>query len=614
MPTAQRLACCEAALGERDAVLQLAACHALLDRRGLYRPDLVLDHHADLLPEAQREVAARADEFLRLARERIVSGRDGKRLAAYRLVATFGDLASCELLALGVGDVLPEVVDTVLHGLLRRHRELAAAWQAAIAQGTATTVNALGAQQTIAWQSLATVLRGFPSHQRTEFVDLLLGFGAAALPIVGSIVLAYRDGALARTFVQQCTASQATTTAELLAAMLVDKEPAVQAAAATVLRSPRTREAALVIARQLVSLRDERALQQLRAVRDLAWLACILPFAAELEASVARRLIALLTGSNADDTRRQAMAEVFLSHQDHRVQIEALELLQALRCPGGFAAVERVLANAPLPVRTAATRLVLALDPPQKQVLLTPLLGVADTELRRIAMREVSHASFGRYFARFSSMSPQARQVAARALAKIDDQMLDRVCDEIASLDPERRLKALQIVGYLEAGASLQTPLRELLADPDHRVRATAIRVLEIAGSATAFEALLQALADPDRRIRANAIEAFEQVDDQRFTQMLLPFLHDRDNRVRANACKALWHLGEPDSVTTLSAMLVDPDEAMRLSAVWLLGEIKVPDARELLASRELAEVSGKVLAKIREVLATLPPPLEVRQ
>ena len=135
MPTAQRLACCEAALGERDAVLQLAACHALLDRRGLYRPDLVLDHHADLLPEAQREVAARADEFLRLARERIVSGRDGKRLAAYRLVATFGDLASCELLALGVGDVLPEVVDTVLHGLLRRHRELAAAFDDRLTRG-----------------------------------------------------------------------------------------------------------------------------------------------------------------------------------------------------------------------------------------------------------------------------------------------------------------------------------------------------------------------------------------------------------------------------------------------------------------------------------------------
>ena len=59
-------------------------------------------------------------------------------------------------------------------GLLQRQRELLAAWQDAVRQGIATTPNALGGPHTIAWQSLATVLRAFPGHQRTEFVDLLL--------------------------------------------------------------------------------------------------------------------------------------------------------------------------------------------------------------------------------------------------------------------------------------------------------------------------------------------------------------------------------------------------------------------------------------------------------
>ena len=606
LPDAQRLACYGAALGERDEALQLAACRALLDRRGLYRPDLVLDYHADLLPAAQQEVVAQADEFLRLARERIVDGRDPKRLAAYRLVASLGDLASCELLALGVNDVLPEVVATVLSGLLRHHQHLSQAWQEAVQQGIATIPAALGDAHASAWQSLATVLRAFPGHQRSEFMDLLLAFGTAALPMVTSIVLGKRDGALAHAFVKAVNNSPQVATTELLVAMLLDKEPAAQSVATTILRTPRTRATALVMARQLAAVRDERALAQLRAARDLTWLAAVLPFATELDAAVARRLLSLLSGSCADGRRRQLMAEPFLNHQDHRVQIDALELLQAVACPGGFAAIERVLGTAALPVRTAAVRLVLDLDPPNKQGLLVPLLGVADPELRRIAVRELSHGSFGRYFERFSGMSPQARQIAARALAKIDDQLLDRVGDEVASLDPERRLKALQIVGYLDAGAKLRSSLQDLLGDPDRRVRATAIRVLELAGSATAFEALLAALADPDRRIRANAIEAFEQLDDPRFVQMLLPFLHDRDNRVRANACKALWHLGQPEAAAMLREMLADADEAMRLSAVWTLGEIRLPDARELLEARELCEVSGTVLAKLREVLATL--------
>jgi len=322
----------------------------------------------------------------------------------------------------------------------------------------------------------------------------------------------------------------------------------------------------------------------------------------------------LLSGADLVPVQRQGYVEAFLGHPEVNVQIAAVVLLQAMRCPAGFGAVAKVLETSAPPVRLAAARLAIELSPPNLLALLTPLLGSADVELRQLAMREVSKISFARYLQRFDGMDPSARQVAARALAKIDEQMIDRVAEEVASLEPERRLKALQIVEFLEAGQELQGSLIDLLADPDQRVRATAIRVVELAGSIEGIKIVLGTLADPDRRVRANAVEAFEQLQDPRFAQLLMPFLRDRDNRVRANAAKALWNLGCPEARDALVDMLTDRDETMRLSAVWAIGEIQFEGARELLELRELAEPSGKVRAKIREVTTALGARPEVRR
>lgn len=603
LPTATQVACLDAALGEPHEALQLLAFRAAVDRRGVYRLDLVVDHFAELLPAVRTEVAATAGDFLRLARERIVSGRDPRRLAAYRLVAALGDASSCDLLALGIGDPQPEVRDAVLQGLEGHLRQLLAeVRQPPPFPGAASVLP--GTVAPAAWQAFGTALRRFDNHRRMVFPALLAEFGVLALPWLTSLVLPQRDGELGRACVAALQAARGPARVELLAALALERDAAGPALLQQVLRVSPDETSALDLAEQIVALRDDRLLAAVRAAREFPWLPIVLPVLPRLARVVALRLLVLVDETGLDAARRQPLVEAFLRHPDVDVQKAALAALRGLRCKGGLAAVGQVLASAAGPARRAAAELVVELDPPDKVALLTPLLGCDDPELRRLAMREVSKVSFVRYLQRFDGMDPKAQKVAARALAKIDGNMLDRVAEEVASLDPERRLKALQIVGFLEAGADLQAPLLELLADPDRRVRATAIRVVELAGSVEGIKVLLSALADPDRRVRANAVEAFEQLDDPRFAQMLMPFLRDGDNRVRANAAKALWNLGCADAREVLLEMLSDDDEPMRLSAVWAIGEVRFTGAREMLVRREVDESSSKVRAKIREVLA----------
>ena len=251
----------------------------------------------------------------------------------------------------------------------------------------------------------------------------------------------------------------------------------------------------------------------------------------------------------------------------------------------------------------AAAQAIIRLAPEDKLRHLTPLLNHRSERVRRLATRAVASASFSRSMESFDRLNAPTRAMAARALAKIDDTMHDRLAEEVSALDAGRRLKALRIVEYVGAQKDLRKPLMELLADPDRRVRATAIKIVQLSGDVSAMKHLIGALSDPDRRVRANAVEAFEVVGDTRYVQLLMPFLKDPDNRVRANAAKALWNLGRTEVRETLEGMLEDPDENMRLSAVWAIDELGYEGATGVLTDHLHQERSDTVRTRIAEAL-----------
>jgi hypothetical protein len=609
LPQQRLLACCEAALGEPLEELQLAALKVLSDSQQANRLDLVVDHFPSLLPRPQEEVRRRSDEYLRVARTKIVAGRDPRRLAAFRLVAALGDLSSTELLQVGIADPLPEVREVVLDALARHVRTLANELREARALAGGTGFEKSPAQAST-WMVFGLVVKQFASHQRTEFFDLLAAFGVHSIPLITGSILTQRDSTLAKAFLNWLRTTTVEGSLAILLAMLSDKSQAAQRAAVQVLRERRDEGFAVTFAAELAELSQERQRAALVVIGEALWVQFMLPAVPLLDPKSAQAVLRMFCLCQSPPTTLQEHLEAFLRHPQAQVQLAALDQLQALGYPGGFAVVLRLLGVAAAPVQMVVAGLVVQKDLPEKIALLTPLLGAADANLRRIAMREVSKGSFQRYMQRFDGMDPKARQVAARALAKIDDQMLDHLGEEIESLDAACRLKALQVVEFLDAAENLRGPLLELLGDPDRRVRATVIRIVELSGSVEGIKILLAALADPDRRVRANAIEAFEQFDDPSYVQLLTPFLRDPDNRVRANAAKALWNLGYTEALEVLLEMLVARNEAMRLSAAWALGEVGCAAAREALLQREPVERSERVRLKIREAYAMpLAPP-----
>ena len=266
------------------------------------------------------------------------------------------------------------------------------------------------------------------------------------------------------------------------------------------------------------------------------------------------------------------------------MRTRALSVLQSVGYPGLLELAQSLLEDSSDEVKLAAARTIIGLNPPNKARVLLPLLNAGSEEVRRMAMREVASASFEKYLRSFDKLDPQTREAAARALAKIDHRIVERLAEEITALDPLRRLRALRVIDYVDAETDLRQNLMALLNDPDRRIRATAIKIVQLTDSADGMRLLVAALSDPDHRVRANAIEAFEDGGDGRCVPILLPFLRDNDNRVRVNAAKA--------------------DEAMRLSAVWAIGEMRFPGAIDLLLTQVEAEASPSVRAKIAEVLS----------
>lgn len=589
-----------AALRERDEPLQREAVRALtLD---CLRPDLVVDHYGYLLPGVRETLLPMRDVLLATARNKVAPGGEPRRLWAFQLLGDLGDTADAPWLARGFADPMPEVVAVACRGLLQRLRAFAAVRPATAGAAEALIDQPLGQDEP--WRCLAEALSLCPVRHAADLCEHMLDAGVVLLPFLFRMLVHLPDSALARAFLSSLRHGAGERAGAIAMAMVLAANPTIAARGEDILAARRDRAFGRGVGKALALLQADRAVAAVVRASRQPWWSAVATGAHDLEPRTAERVLFLLGTSSLEPATKQACAEVFLAHAHEAVQAAAVAVLRQVRCVGGWQAVGRLLADNRVGLgQQAAARLACDAAPPERARLLAPLLGSADPELRRLAVRAVSPASFSRLVERFDGMDEKTREIAAKAVAKIDDQMLDRLTEEIGALDASRRLVALQIIGLLGAEQELHQPLTSLLEDPDRCVRATAIRIVELGGSIEGVKILLAALADPDRRIRANAIEAFEEIADPRFVQLLTPFLRDRDNRVRANAAKALWGLGWAGARDALLDLLEDADEKMRESAVWAIHAVRMPGWRDALAARERVELSSRVRAKIRKLL-----------
>ncbi len=605
LPPEQRLVLAEAALREPFLELQSAAFSALVDPAGLNRPDLVIQHYSDLLPEIRRRVASQPRVFQGAAREEILSGSEWSRRAGYEVVAAMDGFNAMPTLARGLNDpsvLVRESVSDMLEGLAQGYSSHLADFRL---HGDPKSREFVDRHRDAVLRSLGDLLRSYPAHGKKVFLDLAIESDPDSYPLVTDVVLSRRDVPTFAAFVSALAASTTRSAVELLFKLFTEPRTRFREVAVEVMRMRRDGAFASLIAARLARMEPGEFELLARRVREIPWWASV-EAAPDLDPIAAAKMIEFVAKSGLERESRDAKILAFHVSPYPEVRARVLATLQALEYPSIADLAAGFLQDPSDDVKVTAVRAIVTLGGANKMQLLLPLLNSPHEELRELAAREISGASFERYLRSFDRLDPKTRQVAARALAKIDGRITERLAEEITSLDAHRRLKALRIVGFVEAEESLRELLLELLKDPDRRVRATVLKIVQLSGSIGGMKLLVNALNDPDARVRANAIEAFEDGGDPRTAPLLVPFLNDPDNRARANAAKALHVFGRPEGRRTIEAMLADPSELMRQSAVWAVGEMAFDGAADLLLAHGRMEPSATLKSGVSDSLLKL--------
>ena len=127
--------------------------------------------------------------------------------------------------------------------------------------------------------------------------------------------------------------------------------------------------------------------------------------------------------------------------------------------------------------------------------------------------------------------------------------------------------------------------IRDLLADTDRDVRATALNALVGLDAADSAALALHALGDPDGFVRATAAKLLGDLADPAHVVALSEcLLRDPDPVARQRAAESLTRLGGPGALDALAQGLADPMERVRMAVVDGLAKIDPGYARLELA------------------------------
>lgn len=205
---------------------------------------------------------------------------------------------------------------------------------------------------------------------------------------------------------------------------------------------------------------------------------------------------------------------------------------------------------------------------------LLQLMSNAPDSVRRIVGRSVGQSGFDNFWERFDDLEPATRQTAGRAMVKLVPGTKQRLSRLMTAGTTQDRLKALQIAQELNLSHELHDTLLIVATDSNPKLRSKAVILL--GQTPTGLPELLvdKALNDPDSRVRANVIEVIDQRKDPQYLPMLSRMAQSRHNRERANAIKALLGMRMGSANQHLIAMLKDSQPEHRISALWALKQV----------------------------------------
>jgi hypothetical protein len=138
--------------------------------------------------------------------------------------------------------------------------------------------------------------------------------------------------------------------------------------------------------------------------------------------------------------------------------------------------------------------------------------------------------------------------------------------------NPHLQSKAVLMIG--RANRSVKW-VQTRLADPDPRVRASAVEALWGIDTAESRELLENAARDPNNRVAGNALLGLYRFGDLASARALLKIAEHESWRFRATAAWTMGQTGDPRFTKTLARLMGEPNGPVRTRAFEALGRIR---------------------------------------
>lgn len=591
------------ALAEPHEGVQRRAVEAVLAERKPERLAMLVTHFPDLLPPVREQLQKHRAQLITVGEEIIRKLDPALRPAAFQLIAEMGDLSKATMILPGLEDRSARIRNTTEAAIKRWIEDFYTHLLQAKKNRDRVSRELVQLFRGQALEVVQTMLQLYDQYPNPLYVKTGIELGEPAYLLFLDRVLERPGAPLYKAFITSMAMAHSSEAIELLMRLTAERSPRARSAAEEICARRHDpafgHEAAAYLARL-----DADALGTLagRMVTAPWWDAAL--SSPDLNEHELRTLAQTLRATRLDPAEKRDRIRALMAHPVGRVRAVGLEELDRMDIDDIVETARTGLDDADPDVILAAARILAQRGVPGLAGDMARHVRSPNLELSQLALRMIAEESFKRYVSAFDRLDEGTRQRAAQAISKIDTGLIDRLRVEIESLDSTRRLKALKIVEYADKETELRPILMDLLYDPDIKVRSTAIKTIQLSGSAEGMRLLIDALNDPDRRIRANAVEAFEDIGDTRFVALLKPFLRDPDNRVRGNAAKALFRLNVLEARQTLVEMLGSDDRLMRLSAAWVMRELGAEEFRRVLSEQLQVERDEPVAKRIREALS----------
>lgn len=257
----------------------------------------------------------------------------------------------------------------------------------------------------------------------------------------------------------------------------------------------------------------------------------------------AARALALDLAERVGGPASWAMAAEALEDPDPEVRRSAVAAVGTLRPPGALEALQRRLTDPSPDVRLEAVRTLGLVDDDGVLTALVGVLGDPETRVREAAAQALARWRSPAVARRLVTAlrSPGLRRPAAEALARMGPAAADPVLDALGDQDPGVREEAARVLRDLLGPEPFAEDLSSLR--PEARLRA--VEALGAMGGATASRALLRSLSDPDPKVRARAAALLGRLRDPLAVGPLRrTFATDPVPAVAAAAGEALRALG----------------------------------------------------------------------